>query len=223
MIIVIFFLCTAIFNHVENGFHVLIFNRRFVQQIEHERSVKRRLRFLPEWIICFCTFWRGVFDEIVNQLEHVCVLAYVAKRVVTVGFRWVDQVKNAQNITFLQKQISDGTEHFALWVSDDKTRIGKHEVWFCEESRLARTGAADDDLQQVSAMQLAVHTHLQVLGQYDVFACILVAVLLVQFPDTAPRRRTVFLAGAGVLLSGVAEQNRAAVEQQKYPDKLHRV
>ena len=114
MIIVIFFLCTAIFNHVENGFHVLIFNWRFVQQIEHERSVKRRLRFFPERIVCFRALWSGVLDEIVNQLEHVCVLAYVAKRVVTVGFRWVDQVKNAQNITFLQKQISDGTEHFAL-------------------------------------------------------------------------------------------------------------
>ena len=54
-------------------------------------------------------------------------------------------------------------------------------------------------------MQLTVHAHLQVLGQYDVFTCILVAVLLVQFPDAAPRRGTVFLAGAGVLLPGVVE------------------
>ena len=213
MIIVIFFLCTAVFNHVENGFHVLIFGRGFVEQIKHERCVKRCFRFLPEWIICFCTFRRGVFDEIVNQLEHVCVLAYVAKWVVAVGFRWVDQIKNAQNITFLQKQISDGTEHFALWVSDDKTRIGKHEVWFCEESRLARTRTADDNLQKISPVQLTVHAHLQVLGQYDVFACILVAVLLIQLPDAAPRRGAVFFAGSGVLLSGVVEQYRAAVEQ----------
>ena len=33
LIIVIFFLCTAVFNHIQNRFHVLIFNRRFVQQI----------------------------------------------------------------------------------------------------------------------------------------------------------------------------------------------
>ena len=84
LIIVIFFLCAAVFNHVENGFHILIFNRRFVQQIEHERSVKRRLRFFPERIICFRALWSGVLDEIVNQLEHVRVLAYVAKRVVAV-------------------------------------------------------------------------------------------------------------------------------------------
>ena len=62
-------------------------------------------------------------------------------------------------------------------------------------------------------MQLTVHAHLQVLGQYDVFACILVAVLLVQFPDTAPRRRAMFLAGARILLPRVIKQNRAAVEQ----------
>ena len=72
-------------------------------------------------------------------------------------------------------------------------------------------------------MQLTVHAHLQVLGQYDVFACILVAVLLVQFPDTAPRRRAMFLAGARILLPRVIKQNRAAVEQQENTDKLHRV
>ena len=84
LIIVIFFLCTAIFNHVENGFRVLIFNRRFVKQVKHERGVKCCFRFLPEWIICFCTFWRGVFNEIVNQLEHIRILSDVAKRVVAV-------------------------------------------------------------------------------------------------------------------------------------------
>lgn len=116
-----------------------------------------------------------------------------------------------------------GTSRTALWVSDDKTRIGKHEVWFCEESRLARARTADDNLQKISPVQLTVHAHLQVLGQYDVFACILVAVLLVQFPDTAPGCRTVFLAGSGVLLSGVVEQDRAAVEQQKNSNKFCRV
>ena len=84
MIIVIFFLCAAVFNHVENGFHVLIFGRCFVQQIEHERSVKRRLRFFPERIVCFRALWSGVLDEIVNQLEHIRILSDVAKRVVAV-------------------------------------------------------------------------------------------------------------------------------------------
>ena len=72
-------------------------------------------------------------------------------------------------------------------------------------------------------MQLTVHAHLQVLGQYDVFACILVAVLLIQLPDAAPRRGAVFFAGSGVLLSGVVEQDCTAVEQQENTDKLHRV
>ena len=157
-----------------------------MQQIEHERRIQSRFRFLPEWIICFCTFRRGVFYEIVDQLKHVRILANVAKWVIAVRFGWVDQVKDTQHIPLLQKQISDGTEHFALWVSDDKTRIGKHEVGFCEEACLARTGAADDDLQQVSAVQLAVHAHLQMLRQNDVFACILVAVLFIQFPNAAP-------------------------------------
>ena len=84
LIIVIFFLCTAIFNHVENGFHVLIFNRCFMQQIEHKRRIQGRFRFFPERIVCFCTFRRGVFDEIVNQLEHIRILSDVAKRVVAV-------------------------------------------------------------------------------------------------------------------------------------------
>ena len=68
-------------------------------------------------------------------------------------------------------------------------------------------------LQKIPPVQLTVHAHLQVLGQYDVFACILVAVLLIQLPDAAPRRGAVFFAGSGVLLSGVVEQYRAAVEQ----------
>ena len=72
-------------------------------------------------------------------------------------------------------------------------------------------------------MQLTVHAHLQVLGQYDVFACILVAVLLIQLPDAAPRRGAVFFTGSGVLLSGVVEQDRTSVEQQENTDKLHRI
>ena len=117
-----------------------------MEQVKHERGIKRCFRFLPEWIICFCTFRRGVFDEIVNQLEYVCVLAYVAKWVVAVGFRWVDQVKNAQNITFLQKQISDGTEHFALWIGYNKAGICKHEIRLCQKARLAAARTADHDL-----------------------------------------------------------------------------
>ena len=213
LIIVIFFLCTAIFNHVENGFHVLIFNRRFVEQVEHERGVKRGFGFLPERIVCFRTLWSGVLDEIIDQLEHVRVLAYVAKRVVAVRFCRIDQVEHTQHIALLQEQVSNSAEHFALWISDDKAGICKHKIWLRKKSRLTAAGATDDDLQQVSAVQFAVHTHLQVLGQYDVFACILVAVLLIQLPDTAPRRGAVFFAGSGVLLSGVVEQDRAAVEQ----------
>ena len=55
-----------------------------MEQVEHERGVKRGFGFLPERIVCFRTLWSGVLDEIVNQLEHVRVLAYVAKRVVAV-------------------------------------------------------------------------------------------------------------------------------------------
>ena len=72
-------------------------------------------------------------------------------------------------------------------------------------------------------VRVAVHAHLQVLGQYDVFACILVAVLLIQLPDAAPRRGAMFLTGSGVLLPSVIEQDCAAVEQQENTDKLHRV
>ena len=72
-------------------------------------------------------------------------------------------------------------------------------------------------------MQLTVHAHLQMLRQNDVFACILVAVLLIQLPDAAPRRGAVFFTGSGVLLAGVVEQDRAAVEQQKNSNKFCRV
>ena len=186
LIVVVLLFCAAVFNHVENGFHVLIFNRGLMQQIEHERGVKCCFRLLPERIICFCALWSGVFDEIVDQFEHVRVLTDVTKRVVAVGFGWVDQIKHTQHIPLFQKQISNGAEHFSLRIGHDKAGICKHEIRLCQKPRLARTGAADDDLQQISAMQLAVHAHLQVLGQYDIFACILVAVLFVQFPDAAP-------------------------------------
>ena len=86
LIIVIFFLCAAVFDHVENRFHVLIFGRGLMQQIEHERRIQSRFRLLPERIVCFRPFRRGIFDEIIDQFEHVCVLANVAKRVVTIRF-----------------------------------------------------------------------------------------------------------------------------------------
>ena len=184
-----------------------------MEQVKHERGVKRRFGFLPKRISCFCTFRRGVLDEIVNQLEHVRVFADIAKGVVAIRFRRVNQVKDAQHIPLLQKQIPNGAEHFPLRVSDDKTGVCKHEIRFRKEPCLAAAGAADDDLQQVSAVHFSVHAHLQVLGQNDIFARILVAVLLVQIPDTAPRRGAMFLAGAGVLLAGVIEQDRAAIEQ----------
>ena len=170
-----------------------------MQQIEHERRIQSRLGFFPERIICLCAFRRGIFNEVVDQFEYIRVPANVAKRVVAVGFGWVNQVKNTQHIPFFQKQISDGTEHFALWICANKAGICKHKIWFCEESRLARAGAADNDLQEISPVQLTVHTHLQVLGQYDVFACILVTVFFIQLPDAAPRRGAVFFTGAGVL------------------------
>ena len=55
-----------------------------MEQVKHERGVKRCFRFLPEWIVCFCALWSGVLDEIVNQLEHIRILSDVAKRVVAV-------------------------------------------------------------------------------------------------------------------------------------------
>ena len=186
LVIVIFLLCAAVFDHVENGFHVLILLRRFMQKIEHERGVQRGFGFLPERIVCFCTFRRGVLDEVVDQFEHIRILADIAERIVAVRFCRIDQIKYAQHIAFLQKEIANGAEHFALWIGYNKAGICKHEIRLCQKARLAAARTADHDLQEIPAVQLAVHAHLEMLRQNDILACIFVAVLLVQLADAAP-------------------------------------
>ena len=215
LVVIIFLLCAAVFDHIQNRLHVLILLRRFMQKIEHERGVQRGFGFLPERIVCFCAFRGGVLDEIVDQFEHIRVLADIAERIVAVRFCRIDQIEHTQHIAFLQKEIANGAEHFALWIGYNKAGVCKHEIRLCQKARLAAARTANYDLQEIPAVQLAVHAHLEMLRQDDILVRVLVAVLLVQFTDAAPGRRTVFLAGAGVLLSGVVEQNRAAVEQQK--------
>ena len=94
---------------------------------------------------------------LLNQLEHIRILSDVIERVVCIRVCGINEVKNADDVAALQKQRRGGTQNFPLWICGYVGRISKHNVRCNDTAALARTAAADHDLQQIPLM----HTPIQ--------------------------------------------------------------
>ena len=101
-------------------------------------------------------FGSGVFDEVVNEPEHIGVLADVVERVITVGMAGVYQVEHPQGVPPLQEQRPGSPQNFPLGVGDDVAGVGQEDVGLHQKPGLAGAGAAHHDLQQVAPVLFAV-------------------------------------------------------------------
>ena len=79
MVVIIVLFGSAIFDHVNEHFKILLLWRRFVDQIQNEGRIQRNFRALPERVILLRAFGRGVFDEIVYQFHHIFIVLDVGK------------------------------------------------------------------------------------------------------------------------------------------------
>ncbi|CUP48229.1 Uncharacterised protein [Flavonifractor plautii] len=195
-----------------------------MQQVEHKGAVQRGFGLLPKRVVVGGVLWRGVLNEVVDQPEHVRVLSDVAEWVVAVRMGGVYQIEYPQDIAALEQQRPHRPHDFALGISTDIRGVCQHDVGLYQKAGLACAAAADDDLQQVAAVLLAVQAHLQVLGQNHVPVRVLaVAILPVQRPHVAPRRRAVLHAGAAVLPGGVVQGDCGGIERQRPQQETGRV
>ena len=147
-----------------------------MEQVEHERGEQCRFGFLPERVRVVRVFRRGVFDEVVDQTEHIRILANVVEWIVIIRFRRVDKVKNAYLVSLAEQQRHDRTRDLTLWVSDDVAGVRKVNVRLDDKPRFTGTGAADDHLQQIAAVLAPIQSHLQMLGQNDIVLGLLVPI-----------------------------------------------
>ena len=74
---------------------------KFMEKVKHKGGVEGNFGFLPKGVILACVLWRGVLNEVVNQPEHVGVLADIAERVIAVGMARLNQIEHLDNIALL--------------------------------------------------------------------------------------------------------------------------
>ena len=214
----------GVVEHGEHHIHCLLLGGCLVQKIEHERAVQRRLAFLPKRIGLRSVLWRGVLDEVIHQPEHIRILSDVIERVVCIRVCGINEVKNADDVAALQKQRRGGTQNFPLWICGYVGRVGKHDIRCNDTAALARTAAADHDLQQIPLMHAPIQSHLDVLGEdHIVIGMLAVAVFAVEDACAAPFCAAVFLAGALVFPFPVVECDSSGIEQQRTGDEFQRV
>ena len=72
-----------------------------MEKVKHKGGVEGNFGFLPKGVILACVLWRGVLNEVVNQPEHVGVLADIAERVIAVGMARLNQIEHLDNIALL--------------------------------------------------------------------------------------------------------------------------
>ena len=224
LVLLIVVMHVSVVEHGEHHIHRLFLFRCLVQKIEHERAVQRRFAFLPKRIGLCSILRRGVLDEVIHQPEHVRVLSDVVERIIGIGVRRINEVKDADNVAVLQEQRRGGTQNFPLWICGYVGRVGKHDIRCNDTAALARTAAADHNLQQIPLMHAPIQSHLDVLGEdHIVIGMLAVAVFAVEDACAAPFCAAVFLAGALVFPFPVVECDSSGIEQQRTGDEFQRV
>ena len=214
----------GVVEHGEHHIHCLFLGRSLVQKIEHERAVQRRLAFLPKRVRLCSVLRRGVFNEVIHQPEHIRVLSDVVEWVVGIGVCKVNEVKNADNVAVLQEQRRGGAQNFPLGICGYVGRVGKHNVRCDNAAALARTTAADHDLQQIPLMHAPIQPHLDVLGEdHIVIGMLAVAVFAVEDACAAPFRAAVFLAGTLMFPFPIVECDSSGIKQQRTGNEFRRV
>ena len=90
-----------------------------MEQIEHESAVQGSFGLLPKRVRVGGVLGGSVLNEVVNEAEHVGVLADIAERVVAVGMAGVYQIEYPQDVTPFQQQRPHCPDDLALGVGHD--------------------------------------------------------------------------------------------------------
>ena len=135
-------------------------------------------------------------------MEFPAAHTLVGKGIEGVGVVGIDQVKDLDDIAFFQQQRGDGPHGLTLWIGDQEAAICLHEVGLAEEARLARAGAADDDLQKITPVCFPVEAHTDILRKDCILKGVFVTILGIELPGIAPSGGAVFLAGPPVFPCG---------------------
>ena len=138
--------CTTVLQHIQHRFKILFLRWRFIEQVQHQGSVQRHLRTLPERVALLGVLGCGVLDQVVYQLHHVLGVPYVGEGVERIGVLRVDEVEYPQHISLLQQQRRKGAQHFSLGICHKEAAVGLHNVGLAEKPRLTGAAAAHDDL-----------------------------------------------------------------------------
>ena len=79
MVVIIVLFGSAVFDHVNEHFKVLLLRGRFMDQVQDESCIQCDFRALPKRIVLLCAFRRGVFYEVVDQFHHILIVLDVGK------------------------------------------------------------------------------------------------------------------------------------------------
>ena len=87
-------------QHEHQHFKILLLFGRFAEQVQHQRGIQCDLRLLPKRVIGCALGRRGVFHQVVHQLQHIRLVPNISERIITVRLVRVDQVKYLDVVPF---------------------------------------------------------------------------------------------------------------------------
>ena len=213
----------SVLNHIHHRFKVLFFLRRFVEQIEDQRTVQCDFRLLPKGIVGHRGLRRGVADDVGNELQHIGIASQIGKGVIAVGLCRVYQIKYFHLISFFDEQGRGGAEQFAFRIGDDVGRMCLHQIRAGEAAAFTRAAAADAEDIDILLVLIPVQTEAEFVCQDDVIALFFIAVFGVELPDAAPYGATVFFSWASLFSARVVAGNAKGIGDQRAEDKARRV
>ena len=109
-IILVIFLNLTGANHLHDHGEVLLFGRRFIMQIEHESQQQHGCSLIPEGVLALRALWRCVLEKVGNESLNIIVVTQIYEGVIAVALGHVNEIHNADVITFFLQQVARITQ-----------------------------------------------------------------------------------------------------------------
>ena len=113
-VLVIFLHHPRTLQHKHQHFKGLFLLRRFTKQVQHKGGIQCDFRLLPKGVVGRALGRRGIFYQIIHQLQHVRFLTDIAEGVIAIRLTGMDQVKYLNIVALAFQEMAGGAQHFAL-------------------------------------------------------------------------------------------------------------